>query len=61
MVKRRRCSYGTLTTISESPTKVWFGLYRTDDGNIHVTKDGGYSWEQLNQTAVADVKSKSQK
>ena len=45
--------YGTLTTISESPLR--FGLIYTgsDDGNIHLSKDGGYSWEQLNQTGTA--------
>lgn len=44
--------YGTLTTLSESPLR--FGLIYTgsDDGNIHLSKDGGYSWEQLNQTGV---------
>lgn len=42
--------YGTLTTISESPLR--FGLIYTgsDDGNIHRSYDGGYTWEQLNQT-----------
>lgn len=40
--------YGTLTTISESPLR--FGLLYTgsDDGNIHRSYDGGYTWEQLN-------------
>jgi len=53
--------YGTLTTISESPTRFGLVYTGTDDGNIHVTKDGGYSWEQLNQTAVAEGKSKKPK
>jgi photosystem II stability/assembly factor-like uncharacterized protein len=44
--------YGTLTTIHESPLQ--FGLVYTgsDDGNVHVTKDGGYHWEQLNQIST---------
>ncbi|TMI61753.1 MAG: glycosyl hydrolase [Bacteroidetes bacterium] len=44
--------YGTLTTIHESPLQ--FGLVYTgsDDGNIHITKDGGYNWEQINQTVI---------
>lgn len=48
--------YGTLTTISESPLR--FGLVYTgsDDGNIHISKDGGYTWEQLNQTVTTPVK-----
>jgi photosystem II stability/assembly factor-like uncharacterized protein len=41
--------YGTLTTISESPLRFGLIYTGTDDGNIHVTKDGGYTWEQLNQ------------
>lgn len=41
--------FGTLTTISESPLR--FGLIYTgsDDGNIQVTKDGGYSWNLINR------------
>jgi hypothetical protein len=39
--------FGTLVTISESPLR--FGLIYTgsDDGFIHVTKDGGYSWTAI--------------
>lgn len=42
--------YGTLTTIDES--KLRFGLIYTgsDDGMIHVTKDGGVSWKRIDQT-----------
>lgn len=48
--------YGTITTISESPLR--FGLLYTgsDDGNLHISKDGGYTWEQLNQTVTTPVK-----
>ncbi len=44
--------YGTLTALSESPLR--FGLIYTgsDDGNIHISKDAGYSWEQLNHTSI---------
>ncbi len=40
--------FGTLTTMSESPLR--FGLIYTgsDDGLIHVTKDGGYTWNNIN-------------
>lgn len=48
--------YGTLTTISESPTRFGLIYTGTDDGNIHVTKDGGYTWEQLNQTTATTSK-----
>lgn len=39
--------YGTLTSISESPLA--FGLVYTgsDDGHVHVTRDGGASWARL--------------
>ncbi len=42
--------YGTLTTISESPLR--FGLLYTgsDDGNIHLSKDGGYTWTKVSQS-----------
>ncbi|WP_207496902.1 WD40/YVTN/BNR-like repeat-containing protein [Aridibaculum aurantiacum] len=36
--------YGTLTTISESPLKFGLIYTGTDDGNIHVSRDGGYNW-----------------
>jgi photosystem II stability/assembly factor-like uncharacterized protein len=47
--------YGTLTTLTESPLR--FGLIYTgsDDGNIHRSYDGGYSWDQLNQSVSAMV------
>ena len=39
--------FGTLVTISESPLR--FGLIYTgsDDGFMHVSKDGGYSWTAI--------------
>jgi len=39
--------YSTLSTIAESPLSfdvIWTG---TDDGNIHVTKDGGSTWTKV--------------
>ena len=53
--------YGTLTTLSESPLRFGLVYTGTDDGNIHVTKDGGYSWEQLNQTEVNEPVSRKSK
>lgn len=40
-------SYGTLASISESP--IQFGLIYTgsDDGLVHVTKDGGVNWTNI--------------
>ncbi len=45
--KKGNVPYGTLATISESPFQ--FGLIYTgsDDGLIHVTKDGGNSWTNI--------------
>ncbi|MHA7101100.1 VPS10 domain-containing protein [Roseivirga pacifica] len=40
--------YGTITTLEESPLnadELWVG---TDDGNVHVTTDGGKNWTNLN-------------
>jgi photosystem II stability/assembly factor-like uncharacterized protein len=47
--------YGTLTSIHESPLQFGLVYAGSDDGNIHVTKDGGYNWEQINQTAPIAV------
>jgi photosystem II stability/assembly factor-like uncharacterized protein len=45
--KEGNVAYGTLTTISESPFK--FGLLYTgsDDGLIHVSENGGGSWNTI--------------
>lgn len=40
--------YGTLTTLSESPLRFGLLYTGTDDGNIHVSKDGGYTWTLTN-------------
>jgi photosystem II stability/assembly factor-like uncharacterized protein len=40
--------YGTLTTISESPLRFGMLYAGTDDGNINLSKDGGYSWTKVN-------------
>ncbi len=40
--------YGTITAISESPLRFGLIYTGTDDGNIHVTKDAGYGWAQIN-------------
>ncbi len=37
--------FGTLTTICESPLRFGLLYIGTDDGNIQVSKDDGYSWE----------------
>ncbi|WP_266362028.1 WD40/YVTN/BNR-like repeat-containing protein [Tellurirhabdus rosea] len=48
-------SFGTLTTIDESPLR--FGLIYTgsDDGLIHVSRDGGYTWTRISDGLPAAV------
>lgn len=40
--------YGTIVTLSESPLKFGLIYAGTDDGNIQVSKDGGYTWTLVN-------------
>lgn len=40
--------YGTITTISESPLRFGLLYAGTDDGNIQLSKDGGYTWTLVN-------------
>ncbi|NOZ62889.1 MAG: glycosyl hydrolase [Calditrichaeota bacterium] len=42
--------YATITSIMESP--ITFGLIYvgTDDGRIHVTRDGGYTWKEIGKS-----------
>lgn len=51
--------YGTLTTISESPLRSGLIYVGSDDGNIHRSYDGGYSWQQLNDTVRVVQKKKN--
>ncbi|MEK6152760.1 glycosyl hydrolase [Flavobacteriaceae bacterium 3-367] len=48
--KKGNVAYGTLTTLSESPLK--FGVLYTgsDDGRVHVTRNGGGSWELISES-----------
>jgi photosystem II stability/assembly factor-like uncharacterized protein len=41
--------FGTLSTISESPLKFGLIYAGTDDGNVQVSKDGGYSWSLISK------------
>ncbi len=42
--KEGNVPYGTITTLSESPIRFGLLYCGTDDGNIQVSKDGGYTW-----------------
>ncbi len=39
--------YGTISTISESPIKFGLLYTGTDDGSIHLSRDGGYTWTNV--------------
>ena len=41
--------YGTLTTIHESPLKFGLIYVGSDDGLIHITKDGGNTWKKITE------------
>ncbi|QBA65457.1 glycosyl hydrolase [Muriicola soli] len=53
--KKGNVAYGTLTTISESPFK--FGLLYTgsDDGLIHMSSNGGGSWNVISNSLPQDL------
>ncbi|TPN87743.1 VPS10 domain-containing protein [Aquimarina algicola] len=53
--KKGNVAYGTLTTISESPSQ--FGLIYTgsDDGLIYVTQNSGGSWTDISQGLPKDL------
>jgi photosystem II stability/assembly factor-like uncharacterized protein len=39
--------YGTITTITESPLKFGLIYCGTDDGNVYVSQDVGYTWKNI--------------
>lgn len=45
--KEGNVAYGTITTISESPFQFGLLYIGSDDGLIHVSKDGGASWTKI--------------
>jgi photosystem II stability/assembly factor-like uncharacterized protein len=42
--KKGNVPYGTIVTLSESPLRFGLLYAGTDDGNIQLSKDGGYTW-----------------
>ncbi len=48
-------AYGTLTTIEESPLKFGLIYVGSDDGLIHVSKDGGYNWTRISDKLPQDL------
>lgn len=53
--KQGNTPYGTLTTISESPVRFGLLYVGTDDGNIHVSKDGGYTFTMITKGLPANL------
>ncbi|MDA9554802.1 hypothetical protein N9R54_01080 [Pelobium sp.] len=53
--KKGDVTFGTLTTVEESPLK--FGLIYTgsDDGLVYVTKDGGSNWTKISDQLPQDL------
>lgn len=47
--------YGTLTTIDESPLRFGLIYVGSDDGLIHVTRDGGFEWTRIDENLPAGV------
>jgi photosystem II stability/assembly factor-like uncharacterized protein len=47
--------YGTLTAIHESPLKFGLIYAGSDDGLIHVTRDGGNSWRRISDSLPQDL------
>lgn len=45
--KKGNVPYGTLTTLHESPLRFGLIYAGSDDGLVHVSRDGGYSWFPL--------------
>ncbi len=47
-------NYNTIMALVESPHEVGVMYAGTDDGLIHITKNGGASWENINPKGLAD-------
>ena len=48
--KKGDVPYGTLTSIHESPLKFGLIYAGSDDGLVHVTKDGGVTWQRISDS-----------
>ena len=48
--KKGNVAYGTLTSISESPFQFGLIYVGSDDGLVHITKNGGGSWTNISST-----------
>jgi len=53
--KKGNVAYGTITSISESPFKFGIIYVGTDDGLVHLTKDGGANWINIAHNIPRDM------
>lgn len=53
--KKGDVPYGTISTIHESPLKFGLLYVGTDDGLVHVTRDGGYAWKKISDALPQDL------
>ena len=53
--KKGNVPYGTITTIAESPIVKDLLYVGTDDGLIHVSKNGGKTWKNISQNLPQDM------
>ncbi len=53
--KKGNVAYGTLTSISESPFQFGLLYVGSDDGLIHITKNGGGSWTNISNSFPKDL------
>lgn len=53
--KEGNVAYGTITTFSESPFQFGLLYVGSDDGLVHVSKDGGVSWQNISTTFPKDL------
>jgi len=52
--KKGDVPFGTISTIHESPLKFGLLYVGTDDGLVHVTRDGGYAWKKISEALPQD-------
>lgn len=53
--KKGNVAYGTLTSIDESPFQFGLLYAGSDDGLLHITHNGGGSWENISNTFPKDL------
>ncbi len=53
--KKGNVPYGTITTISESPLVKDLLYVGSDDGLIHISKNGGKTWKNISQNLPQDM------